>query len=240
MQENRARSLFKKKEVIPTQVETVIVGNGESGRQRVPQTLVEMQTNRYIEDKYNRNVINSSLVVTSPVDFKRDILGITDPTVTIEIMQYKSLSVEAIVIPDVVDKHGKLSNMIAQYEDAYDLSVVPLSITTILPQVTKLQRHDIVEFNGERYAVSTDRIVNAERFLQYEKKIVEQLSEGCAFIDSLWETRDIQGYSVQTVKFNTHELETLCGRFRNYSPRVIMTSQGEYKFIVGGIIDRRK
>lgn len=181
------------------------------------------------------STIPSKALAVPGVDFKRDILGIADPSVEVNVIKLTNLTVEPIQIPEIVDKYGKLSDIIERYENGYSLSVVPLEMTTILPQVKKLQRHEILEYKGKRYASSTERVVSVQRFQEYKDKIYETLAEGQAFVDNLHLSTVIDGIKVETLKFNMHELQLLFGYYRLYDPKLITTSNGDQYIVVGDI-----
>lgn len=87
--------------------------------------------------------------------------------------------VEPIEIKEIVDAHGRLSDIIDSLEDAVGLSVIPLKMANIAPEVSRLQRHEIFTFGGERYAFSNKIRQNVcDRYLA---QITKTISEGVPY-----------------------------------------------------------
>lgn len=70
------------------------------------------------------------------------------------------MSTEEIIIPEIKDVHGRLSDMIADIEDKVGIAVIPFEMVGIANEVVRLQRYEIFTISGKKYAMSSDTPVN--------------------------------------------------------------------------------
>lgn len=87
--------------------------------------------------------------------------------------------VEPISIKEIVDVHGRLSDILESVEDELGISVIPLKMVDIAPEVAQLQRHEIFTLGDTRYAFS--HRIRKNVCDHYLEQIVTCLSEGVPF-----------------------------------------------------------
>lgn len=135
---------------------------------------------------------------------------------------------------DIRDKYGKISDKIDRLEDEYGLSSLPLEFCNILPQVTELQRHKIIDVMGTKLTIGTERKVRERELSDYVNQIKDTIEGGDIFDDSLLEERNLGGKSYMLLKFNSYELDTLNSVFLNIYFTTYITPSGDYRINVGG------
>lgn len=120
----------------------------------------------------------SSDVAGMPMDDELE-LNDSDKSSEIAIQVDFEEDIEPIKVSEIIDTHGRLSDIIENLESETGLSVIPLRMANIAPEVSQLQRHEIFTFAGERYAFS--RTVRKNVCDRYLSQIVSNISEGVPF-----------------------------------------------------------
>lgn len=135
---------------------------------------------------------------------------------------------------EIKDNYGKLSDRVDRLEDEYNLSCLPFEFCNLLPQVTELKRHEIIEINGTKLLIGTERKVREAELKEYIQLIKTTIEEGEIFDDSLLEQKTLGGKTYTLLKFNSYELDTLNSVFLNIFFATYVTPSGDYRVNVGG------
>lgn len=135
---------------------------------------------------------------------------------------------------EIKDNYGKLSDRVDRLEDEYNLSCLPFEFCNLLPQVTELRRHEIIEINGTKLLIGTERKVREAELKEYIQLIKTTIEEGEIFDDSLLEQKTLGGKTYTLLKFNSYELDTLNSVFLNIFFATYVTPSGDYRVNVGG------
>lgn len=149
-------------------------------------------------------------------------------------LKRKILNEFPIEFGEIKDNYGKLSDRIDRLEGEYNLSCLPFEFCNLLPQVTELQRHEIIEINGTKLLVGTERKVREAELKEYIQHIKATIEEGEIFDDSLLEQKTLGGKTYTLLKFNSYELDTLNSVFLNIFFATYVTPSGDYRVNVGG------
>ena len=149
-------------------------------------------------------------------------------------LKRKILNEFPIEFGEIKDNYGKLSDRIDRLENEYNLSCLPFEFCNLLPQVTELKRHKIIEINGTKLLVGTERKVREAELKEYIQRIKTTIEEGEIFDDSLLEQKTLGGKTYTLLKFNSYELDTLNSVFLNIFFATYVTPSGDYRVNVGG------
>lgn len=149
-------------------------------------------------------------------------------------LKRKILNEFPIEFGEIKDNYGKLSDRIDRLEGEYNLSCLPFEFCNLLPQVTELKRHEIIEINGTKLLVGTARKVREAELKEYIQHIKATIEEGEIFDDSLLEQKTLGGKTYTLLKFNSYELDTLNSVFLNIFFATYVTPSGDYRVNVGG------
>lgn len=127
--------------------------------------------------------------------------------------------VEPIEVNQIVDKHGRLSDIIEALEEKTGLSVIPLSMANIAPEVTELQRHEIFEFGGERYAFS--HRIRRNVVDEYVEAITANISSGIPFALELVTSVVEHDNTYKTLLLSRDEWTYVLSKCRNFKQSLI-------------------
>lgn len=142
----------------------------------------------------------------------------TDVSIAVDVMD-----VEEITIPAIVDTYGRLSDRVEALEHETGLSVIPLTMANIAPEVESLSRHEIFEFNGERYAMSSkvrDQVIN-----NWQEKVIANLSSGLAFEEGLVINVEYRGILYKTLSLSKNEWTLLLSKFRLFKQSLVIRNR---------------
>ncbi|GAA0101601.1 hypothetical protein UT300012_23160 [Paraclostridium bifermentans] len=145
-----------------------------------------------------------------------------------------TLDIKPIKIGEIKDEMGYISERIKEMEDKLGISVLPFTVTRTLPQVVELAEHKIIEINGMKYSSGTTRIVNQNKLDIYIENIRRHIERGREFDDTLLERVEIDNQVMDTLKFNTIELEMLNTLFLEVSAVFYTDESGDMRLNVGG------
>lgn len=135
------------------------------------------------------------------------------------------MSTEEIIIPEIKDVHGRLSDMIADVEDKVGIAVIPFEMVGIANEVVRLQRYDIFTINGKKYAMSK---VPRERIMsQFLDRVVKTLSNGLPFNESLVTSVDFGGKVYKTLTLSQVEWNTILSKLRSYKQRLYICNHSD-------------
>jgi Fe-S-cluster formation regulator IscX/YfhJ len=140
-------------------------------------------------------------------------------------VDFSRVDTEVVELEEIRDDYGRISDLIESLEECTGLSVIPLEMGHIAPEVTKLERHDIYEFDGERFAMShhlRKKIIDG-----YKARIIKVLSSGLPFKESLNVSVEYDGKEYVTLQLSQDEWTYLMAIFRNYKERLYQTSDGQ-------------
>ena len=128
------------------------------------------------------------------------------------------IDVDEVVIPEIKDVKGRLSDIIESIEQSTGLSVVPLNMAGIAPEVIKLQRHEIFELGDARYAMSKqvrENVVN-----EYVDRIRKSLTSGLPFVENLSKGVTYFGEDYRTIALSRVEWTIIISKFRRYKSAI--------------------
>lgn len=129
------------------------------------------------------------------------------------------LPIEALEIGIIRDSKGYLSDVVDKYLEKLNSTVVPLAMTTILPQVAELKRHTLFVLGTERFAMSDD--VRQDVITAYKDTITEKLKSGMPFKESLCTKIIHENTTYTNLKLCEAEWTYLVSLFRNYNAKLI-------------------
>lgn len=160
------------------------------------------------------NAMDSVVAATESI---ADIDGANELTsIAVDLQQ----DVEAVSISEIADTYGRLSDIVENVEQELGVSVVPLRMVNISTDVKALQRHEIFEFGGERYAFSKnvrknvcERIVenivaNITNGIPYTLDLVTGITRGDETYKSLLLSRAEWTYIMSRCRVLRQELKT--------------------------------
>ena len=132
---------------------------------------------------------------------------------------------DLMVIPEIKDVHGRLSDMIADIEDKVGIAVIPFEMVGIANEVVRLQRYEIFTISGKKYAMSK---VPRERVMsQFLDRIVKTLSNGLPFNESLVTSVDFEGKVYKTLTLSQVEWNTILSKLRSYKQRLYICNHSD-------------
>lgn len=115
--------------------------------------------------------------------------------------------------------------------NSYHVRAIQVEAAGILPQVTELQRHDLLKLNNVNYAMSRD--VDKKMLLAYRQTIYDTLSSGLPYREILTDTITIDDKEYHTMKMTKQEWDYLCSAYRNYNSRLVLDESGNLNLLVG-------
>lgn len=124
------------------------------------------------------------------------------------------IKTEPIEIKEIVDTHGRLSDILESFEDDYGISVIPLRMAKIAPEVSKLDRHEIFSFGNNVYAMS-QRIRN-NVCDTYLSQIVSNISAGIPFELELMTSIVHEDETYETLLLSRAEWTYIMSKCRNF------------------------
>lgn len=131
-----------------------------------------------------------------------------------EIIPITFRDVEEVVIPTITDDHGRLADIVEAVEKTTGASVIPLTAARIAPEVVTIQRHEIFELNGERYAMADE--VREGTVTAYTERVRNALSSGVPFVENLTTTVTYLNTDYNTIGLSRAEWEMILSKFRTY------------------------
>lgn len=141
------------------------------------------------------------------------------------------VSVEEVVIDEIHDKHGKLSEKVQAIMDEVNCSVIPFEAAGVLPQVVDFQNHDIVMLNNTRYIMS--RSIRPEIISEFKQKIIATLESGLPYTKCLTTNVFVGTQSYATLLLSRIEWCYLCSMFKSYNAEIIQNAEGQLMLKVG-------
>lgn len=172
-------------------------------------------------------------VEISEGDFEVEIEGIEPVSVEIPVpcadvvaVNISSVQTEAIELPAINDEHGRISDIITALEDETGMSVIPLEMGHIAPEVQSLREHSIFENSGKRFAMS--HRIREDVIDSWQERIIKSLSAGIPFEEVLNIVVTYRGYEYETLALSVDEWTLLMAKFRKYKERLTRTPSGEF------------
>lgn len=129
-------------------------------------------------------------------------------------------------IPEIKDEHGRLSDILEALEDELGISVIPLKMANIAPEVTMLQRHEIFTFGGERYAFS--KRVRHNVCDRYTENIVASISEGLPFQMELVTGITWNDKEYRTLLLSRTEWTLILSKFRQFKQSLMTDDKTQF------------
>lgn len=140
------------------------------------------------------------------------------PSEAAEIAVEFDSSVEVIELAEIRDEVGRISDLVESIEDSTGLSVIPLEMGRIAPEVVELQRHELFELDGRRFAMSHRK---REKVLEsYKNRIIKVLTAGLPFRESLNVLVEYDGQDYSSLALSRDEWTYLMAAFRKYKERL--------------------
>lgn len=159
------------------------------------------------------NTESKSLDVTEEADdFVVDAVGATP--VEADTIPINYMDVEQIVITEITDSKGRLSDIIESFEIKTGLSVIPLAMADIAPEVTQFKRHNIFTIGDKRWAMSNT--IRQDVVDAYIAKIVEALKTGLPFTESLSVIIPYNGVDYKSYALSQKEWTYILSTFNLY------------------------
>ena len=176
------------------------------------------------------NAANTDIDFEEEDNLKEEVeVGVVpEPTISQLDVDLSGVEVDGIELQEIRDEHGRISDLIESLEDCTGLSVIPLEMGHIAPEVTNLERHEIFELNGVRYAMShrlRKKVIEA-----YKTRIIKVLSSGLPFKESLNASVEHDGNEYVTLQLSRDEWTYLMALFRNYKEKIYVSSDGGMYF----------
>lgn len=138
---------------------------------------------------------------------------------------------EEVIIGDVHDVHGKLSERVQEIMDNTGYAVIPFEAAGILTQVVDLKNHEIWVLDGQRYIMSKQLRMNIIE--SFKQSIITTLESGMPYSKLLTVDILIGTQSYMTFMLSKYEWSFICGLFRRYNSRVIHNAEGQLMLMVG-------
>lgn len=160
-----------------------------------------------------------------------DNISVKEDDVNGEVIPYEINTDEIVTIGAICDTKGILSDRIDAVMQEYHVRAIQVEAAGILPQVTELQRHDLLKLNDVNYAMSRD--VDKKMLLAYRQTIYDTLSSGLPYREILTDTITIDDKEYHTMKMTKQEWDYLCSAYRNYNSRLVLDESGNLNLLVG-------
>lgn len=160
-----------------------------------------------------------------------DNISVKEDDVNGEVIPYEINTDEIVTIGAISDTKGILSDRIDAVMQEYHVRAIQVEAAGILPQVTELQRHDLLKLNDVNYAMSRD--VDKKMLLAYRQTIYDTLSSGLPYREILTDTITIDAKEYHTMKMTKQEWDYLCSAYRNYNSRLVLDESGNLNLLVG-------
>ena len=138
---------------------------------------------------------------------------------------------EEIIIENIHDTHGVLSDKVDEVMISAGCAVIPFDAAGVLPQVVDFQRHEIITLNGTKYIMA--REIRTDVIEEFKEKITETLSMGLPYKRGLNIDVLVGTVSYETFALSKVEWSYLCSLFRRYSAKVIYSNQEQLVLVVG-------
>lgn len=173
----------------------------------------------------------SSISERKKVATETDNISVKKDDVNGEVIPYEINTDEIVTIGAISDTKGILSDRIDAVMQEYHVRAIQVEAAGILPQVTELQRHDLLKLNDVNYAMSRD--VDKKMLLAYRQTIYDTLSSGLPYREILTDTITIDDKEYHTMKMTKQEWDYLCSAYRNYNSRLVLDESGNLNLLVG-------
>lgn len=145
-------------------------------------------------------------------EFIEDVVGAEKEEDTSLPINY--MNVEQIIIPEITDSQGRLSDIVESFEVTTGLSVIPLDMTDVAPEVSQLKRHSIFTIDDKRFAMSNK--IREDVVQKYIEDITSMLKTGLPFIKSLSVTIPFDGKDYKSYALSQKEWTYLISVFNAY------------------------
>lgn len=149
-----------------------------------------------------------------------DNISVKEDDVNGEVIPYEINTDEIVTIGAISDTKGILSDRIDAVMQEYHVRAIQVEAAGILPQVTELQRHDLLKLNDVNYAMSRD--VDKKMLLAYRQTIYDTLSSGLPYREILTDTIKV------TTEWAKQNVSTLAGKAKYLADVVV----GDHVFAV--------
>lgn len=157
-----------------------------------------------------------------------DDVAVSEQPERIDVMELSDVA--PLKLDVIVDSTGFLSDKVDKFIAEKNVAVVPFSAVGILKQVSQLQRHDILELGGTKYAML--RTARSEVLEYYRKVIIDSITAGLVFSEKLTVSIVNGTETIRTLKLSKVEWSYLCAWFRDYNAR-IEEDNNDIRLVVG-------
>lgn len=182
----------------------------------------------------NSNVCSSESPASIPVDVKAEDLAPESPI----IIEGSMVGTDPLILPKIVDKSGRLSKVVKEYQEKIKSDVIPLEITPIQDEVAELKDYNIYPFGGKRYATAKNS--NTEVVESMVKEIASALLNGEEYSKSMLTEMEFEGKTVTTLVMTPEEWSLLIAKFARYGAKIYEYTDGEYdlRLVVRGWVEK--
>lgn len=168
------------------------------------------------------SICSSESPANIPLNVKAEDLAPENP-----IMIEGSMSgTDPIILPKIVDKSGRLSSVVKEYQEKIKSDVVPLEITPIQDEVVELKDYNIYAYGGKRFATEKDN--NAELIESMVKDIASALANGEEYSKSMLTEMEFEGKMVTTLVMTPEEWSLLVAKFARYGAKIYEYTDNGY------------
>lgn len=164
-----------------------------------------------------------SVSADEAMEFAVDSEGAREGTVSDIPVDYDLVDVEPVVVPVITDIHGRLSDRVEALEHETGLSVIPLEMANIAPEVESLKRHEIFDFMQERFAFSPN--IRNDVIAGWKEKITAHIASGLNFEENLVTSVTYDGKTYKTLSLSRVEWTMLLSMFRNFKQGLVVRNQ---------------
>lgn len=141
------------------------------------------------------------------------------------IITVNHLDIEEVVIPEIMDNYGRISDMIDHVIEETGVSVVPFEIAGIAPEIVRLRRHTIFNIGARYYAMSKeprDKVIE-----EYTQRIITTLSSGIPFTENISVAMTYNGKVYMTLALSQVEWTIIMSKFRYYKQQLYISGAGD-------------
>ena len=163
------------------------------------------------------NVCSSESPASIPVDVKAEDLAPESPI----IIEGSMVGTDPLILPKIVDKSGRLSKVVKEYQEKIKSDVIPLEITPI--------QDEVAEKNS-----------NTEVVESMVKEIASALLNGEEYSKSMLTEMEFEGKTVTTLVMTPEEWSLLIAKFARYGAKIYEYTDGEYdlRLVVRGWVEK--
>lgn len=148
-------------------------------------------------------------------DFAEDVVKGNEEDSDVQVMY---VDVDEVIIPQITDTHGRISDIVESIELDTGITAVPFEMANISPEIVRLQRHDIFKLGNVFYAMSKNP--REKVIKQYVQRIIKTLSTGLPFTENLMVSVAYNDKVYRTLALSQVEWSIVLSKFRVYKQKL--------------------